>query len=350
MDTVLPEPTDVTTTDAHAGYGSGTGATGRMKAIIQDTYGAADVLELRDVDRPVVGDRDVLLRVNAAGVHPGDWHFMTGTPYVMRTVAGVRAPKARVRGTDLAGRVEAVGASVTQFQPGDEVFGTCNGAFAEYACATEDQVVRKPSNITHEQAAAVPTSGFTALQGLRDAGKVQAGQKVLIIGAAGGVGTFAVQLAKAFGAEVTAVCSTTKLDLVRAIGADDAIDYTRGDFADGVNFYDLILDTAGNRSLSHLRRALAPKGTLVIVGGEGGGHWFGLGRQLRALVISPFVGQTLRTFIAKPRHDDLEYLRRVIEAGRVTPVIDRTYPLADAPDAIRYLSEGHATGKVVITV
>jgi NADPH:quinone reductase-like Zn-dependent oxidoreductase len=321
-----------------------------MKAIIQDRYGSADVLELRDIDRPVVGDREVLLRVHAAGLHPGDWHFMTGTPYVMRTVAGVRAPKARVRGTDVAGRVEAVGASVTRFHPGDEVFGTCSGAFAEYVCATEDQVAPKPSNITDEQAAAVPTSAFTALQGLRDAGKVQAGQKVLVIGAAGGVGTFAVQLAKAFGAQVTGVCSTTKVDLVRAIGADDVIDYTRDDFADGIRFYDLILDSAGNRSLSHLRRALAPRGTLVIVGGEGGGRWFGLGRQLRALMISPFVGQTLRTFIAKPRHDDLEFLREVIEAGKVTPVLDRTYPLAEAPDAIRYLAEGHATGKVVITV
>jgi NADPH:quinone reductase-like Zn-dependent oxidoreductase len=321
-----------------------------MNAIVQDTYGAPDVLELRDIDRPAVGEDDLLVRVQAAGVDQGVWHFMTGQPYLMRLGVGFRAPRARVRGSDVAGRVEAVGANVTQFQPGHEVFGMARGSFAEYACARQDKVAPKPANLTFEQAAAVPVSAVTALQGVRDKGKVQSGQKVLIIGAAGGVGTFAVQLAKAFGAEVTGVCSTTKLDLVRSIGADHVIDYTRDDFADGGRRYDVILDTAGNRSLSHLRRALTPKGTLVIVGGEGGGRWFGVGRQLRALMLSPVVSQRLGTFIAKVNSEDLLALKELLEAGKVTPVIDRTYPLAEVPDAIRYLHEGHARGKVVITV
>jgi 2-desacetyl-2-hydroxyethyl bacteriochlorophyllide A dehydrogenase len=322
-----------------------------MKAIVQDTYGPPDVLELRDIDKPAVGDDDVLVRVHAAGVDAGVWHLMAGLPYLMRiTGSGLRAPKARVRGQEVAGRVEAVGANVTQLQPGDEVFGVCSGSFAEYACARENKVAPKPANLTFEQAAAVPISAVTALQGLRDKGKVQPGQKVLIIGAAGGVGTFAVQLAKAFGAEVTGVCSTTKLDLVRSIGADHVIDYTRDDFADGVRRYDLILDTAGNRSLSHLRRALTPRGTLVIVGGEGGGRWFGIGRQLRALMLSPFVGQRLRMWIATVRKGDLQFLKELIEAGKVAPVIDRTYPLSEVSEAIRYRHEGHARGKVVITV
>ena len=320
-----------------------------MKAIVQDIYGSPEVLEFRDIDRPVVGDDDVLVRVHAASVDAGVWHLMTGMPYVIR-MSGLRGPKVRVRGQDVAGRVEAVGVKVTQFQPGDEVFGVCSGSFAEYACAREDKVAPKPANLTFEQAAAVPISAVTALQGLRNKEKVQPGQKVLIIGAAGGVGSFAVQVAKSFGAEVTGVCSTTKLDLVRSIGADHVIDYTRDDFADGVRRYDLILDTAGNRSLSHLRRALTPRGTLVIVGGEGGGRWFGIGRQLRALMLSPFVGQRLRMLIAMVRKGDLQFLRELIEAGRVTPVIDRTYPLAEVPDAIRYMHEGHARGKVVITV
>jgi NADPH:quinone reductase-like Zn-dependent oxidoreductase len=323
-----------------------------MKAVVQDAYGTPDVLDLRDIDKPVVGDDDVLLRVHAAGTHVGDWHAMTGLPYLIRIAGyGLRAPKARVRGTDVAGRVEAVGKAVTQFQPGDEVFGTCDGSFAEYATAREDKVAPKPANLTFEQAATVPTSGFTALQGLRDAGRVQPGQKVLIIGAAGGVGSFAVQIAKAFGAHVIGVCSTTKLDLVRSIGADDVIDYTRDDFAETGQRYDLILDTAGNRSLSHLRRALAPRGTLVIVGAEGGGRWFGgIDRQLRAHMLSPFVGQKLGTFISKGNGEDLVVLKELIEAGKVTPVIDRAYPLSEASEAIRYLEEGHARGKVVITV
>jgi NADPH:quinone reductase-like Zn-dependent oxidoreductase len=323
-----------------------------MKAIVQDTYGSPDVLELRDIEKPVVGDGDVLVRVLAAGVDPDVWHLMTGLPYLVRIMGyGLRAPKTRVRGRDVAGRVEAIGRNVTRLQPGDEVFGICEGSFAEYANAPEDKVLPKPANLTFEQAAAVPISAITALQALRDKGEVQPGQRVLVIGAAGGVGAFAVQLAKAFGAEVTGVCSTTKADLVRSIGANHVIDYTRDDFADGEHLYDLILDTAGNRSLSHLRRALAAKGTLVIVGGEGGGRWSGgFDRSFRALMLSPFVGQKLRMLISPERNEDLQSLKELIEAGRVTPVIDRTYPLSGAPEAIRYLAEGHARGKVVITV
>jgi NADPH:quinone reductase-like Zn-dependent oxidoreductase len=275
---------------------------------------------------------------------------MTGLPYLGRLVIGLRAPKARVRGQDVAGRVEAVGERVTRFQPGDEVFGTCHGSFAEYATARPDKIAPKPANLTFEQAATVPSTGTTALQGLSNIRKVQPGHKVLIIGAAGGVGSFAVQIAKAFGAHVTGVCSTTKVDLVRSIGADDVIDYTRDDFAEKGPRYDLILDTAGNRSVSHLRRGLAPRGTLVIGGGEGGGRWFGVGRQLQALMLSPFVSQRLGTFIAKQNGEDLLVLKELIEAGKVTPVIGKTYPLSEVPDAIRYLEQGHARGKVVITV
>jgi NADPH:quinone reductase-like Zn-dependent oxidoreductase len=321
-----------------------------MKAIVQDRYGTADVLELKDIDEPVVGDDDVLLRVLAASAFIGDWHIMTGLPYLGRLVIGLRAPKARVRGQDVAGRVEAVGERVTRFQPGDEVFGTCHGSFAEYATARPDKIAPKPANLTFEQAATVPSTGTTALQGLRNKRKVQPGHKVLIIGAAGGVGSFAVQIAKAFGAHVTGVCSTTKVDLVQSIGADDVIDYTRDDFAEKGPRYDLILDTAGNRSVSHLRRGLAPRGTLVIGGGEGGGRWFGVGRQLQALMLSPFVSQRLGTFIAKQNGEDLLVLKELIEAGKVMPVIDKTYPLSEVPDAIRYLEQGHARGKVVITV
>jgi NADPH:quinone reductase-like Zn-dependent oxidoreductase len=321
-----------------------------MKAIIQDKYGSHDVLELRDVPKPEVGEDDVLLRVHAAGVDPSVWHIMTGLPYAVRLAYGLRAPKVRVRGMDVAGLVDAVGGNVTRFKPGDEVFGGCDGAFAEYASARQDKLVPKPANLTFEQAAAVPVSAYTALQGLRDKGRVQEGQKVLIVGAAGGVGTFAVQLAKAFGAEVTGVCSTTKTDLVRSIGADHVIDYTRDDFADGAHRYDLILDTAGNRSLSHLRRALTPKGTLVIVGGEGGGRWIGGARPIWASMMSPFVGQKLVPLLAKQRREDLLFLTELIEDGKVAPVLDRTFPLSEVPEAIRYVQEGHARGKVVITL
>jgi len=323
-----------------------------MKAIVQDTYGSPDVLELRDIDKPAVGDEDVLVRVHAAGVGAAVWHLMTGLPYLVRISGyGFRKPRIRVPGTDVAGIVEAVGKSVTRFQPGDEVFGECDGSFAEYACARENKLVPRPANITFEQAAAVPDSAHTALQGLRDVGEVKPGQQVLIIGAGGGVGSFAVQIAKALGAEVTGVCSTTKIDLVRSIGADHAIDYTREDFADGRQHYDVILDTAGRRSLSHLRRGLTSEGTLVIVGGEGGGRWFGgTDRQLRALMLSPFVRQNLRTFVSMPKIEGLVELKELMEAGKVTPVIDRTYTLGEVPAAIRYWEKGHARGKVIITV
>ena len=323
-----------------------------MKAIVQDAYGSAEVLQLREIDIPLIGDDEVLVRVRAAGVDQGVWHMMAGMPYLIRIAGfGLRVPKNPVRGYDVAGHVEGVGENVTDFDPGDEVFGTCNGSFAEYACARADRLVLKPANLSFEQAAAVPISGYAALQAVRDQARVRPGQRVLIIGAGGGVGTFAVQLAKAFGAEVTGVASTAKTELVRSIGADHVIDYTREDFADGRNRYDVILDIAGNRSLSHLRRALAPEGTLVIVGGEGGGKWLGgIDRQLRAHVLSPFVGQKLATWISKERKEDLEALRELLEAGKVTPVVDRTFPLSEVPEAIRYLRNGRARGKVVITV
>lgn len=320
-----------------------------MRAIVQDRYGSADVLALRKIDRPVVGKDEVLVRVHAAGMDPGVWHLMTGIPYLMRLFGtGFFAPKARVPGMDVAGRVEAVGENVTAFRPGDEVFGAGNGSFAEYACARADKLALKPANLTFEQAATVPISASTALEALRDAGRIQPGQKVLVIGAGGGVGTFAVQLAKAFDTEVTGVCSTAKTDLVRSIGADHVIDYTREEIAGGER-YDLILDTAGNRPLSSLRRALAPEGTLVIVGGEGA-RWLGVSRPLRALLLNPFVRQRLTALFSIVRKENLELLRELIEAGKVTPVIDRTYPLSEAPEAVRQWEKGHARGKSVIAV
>jgi NADPH:quinone reductase-like Zn-dependent oxidoreductase len=323
-----------------------------MKAIVQDTYGSTDVLELRDIDKPEIADDEVLVRVHAAGVDRGVWHLMTGLAYPIRLAGyGLRAPKTPVPGMDLAGVVEAVGKDVTRFQPGDEVFGIGKGAYAEYARAPENKLAPKPANLTFEQAAVVAISGLTALQGLRDQGRVAAGQQVLIIGASGGVGTYAVQIAKALGAEVTGVCGTTKTDLVRSIGADHVIDYTRDDFADGKHHYDLILDIGGNSSLSRLRRALTSTGTLVLVGGEGGGRWLGgLDRQLRALLLSPYVSQKLKMKVPSENYEDMLALKELIEAGKVTPVIDRTYPLTEAAQAIRYMEEGHARGKVVITV
>jgi NADPH:quinone reductase-like Zn-dependent oxidoreductase len=323
-----------------------------MKAIVQDEYGEAnDVRRLEEIDRPEIGDDQVLVRVRAAGVDRGVWHVMTGLPYPIRLAGyGLRAPKTGVRGGDVAGCVEAVGKNVTTLHPGDEVFGICNGSFAEYACAREDKLAPKPESLTFEQAAAVPVSGITALQGVRDHGRVQPGQKVLIIGASGGVGSFAVQIAKAFGAEVTGVCSASKVDMVRSIGADHVIDYARDDIADGGRRYDVILDTGGNRSLSQLRRALTPRGTLVIVGAETGERWLGVSRQLRALVLSPFVGQKLGTFITSENNKDLMVLKELIESGQVTPAIDRTYPLSEVPAAIRYMQDGHARGKLVIAV
>jgi NADPH:quinone reductase-like Zn-dependent oxidoreductase len=322
-----------------------------MKAIVQDTYGSADVLNVRDIEVPVAGDDDVLLQVKAAGVEIGVWHVMAGRPYLLRIMGfGLRKPKVSVRGRDVAGVVEAVGKNVTRFHPGDEVFGTADGSFAEYASAPETRLAPKPANLTFEQAAVVPISGGTALQGLRK-GHIDPGQKVLIVGASGGVGSFAVQIARSFGAEVTGVSSTGKMDFVRSLGADDVIDYTREDFADGTRQWDLILDTGGRRSLSDLRRALTPKGTLVIVGGEGGGHWLGgFDRNLRSGLVSLFVPQRLTMLASKERGQDFDALRKLIEAGKVTPIIDRTYPLSEAPEAIRYVVEDHARGKVVIIV
>jgi NADPH:quinone reductase-like Zn-dependent oxidoreductase len=323
-----------------------------MKAIVRDTYGSPDVLELRDIDKPEIGDDEVLVRVHAAGVDRGVWHVMMGLPYPIRLAGyGLRVPKNPVIGSDVAGVVEVLGKNVSRFQSGDEVFGIGKGSYAEYVCAREDKLAHKPANLTSEQAAVVAISGLTALQGLRDHGRLEPEQKVLVIGASGGVGTFAVQLAKAFGAHVTGVCSTTKVDMVRSIGADHVIDYTREDFAEGDQRYDLILDIGGNSSLSRLRRALTPKGVLVITGGEGGGRWLGgTDRQLRALMLSPFVDQKLGTFVSKENHEDMIVLKELIEAGKVAPVINRTYPLSEVPEAIRYLEEGHAQGKVVITV
>jgi NADPH:quinone reductase-like Zn-dependent oxidoreductase len=323
-----------------------------MKAIVQDRYGTADVLELRDIDQPAIGDDDVLVRVHAAGVHIGDWHVMTGLPYLLRIIGfGLRAPRARVRGTDVAGTVAAVGRHVAHVRPGDEVFGTGDGAFAEYARARADTLAPKPATLTFAQAAAVPTSACTALQALRDVGGIRPGQRVLLVGASGGVGLFAVQLAKAFGAEVTGVCGTAKVELVRALGADRVIDYTREDFTLSGRRYDLILDLGGNRPLAQLRRALAPRGTLVLVGGEGGDRWTGaVGRSVRALAASPFVSQRLRGVLGTAKTADLRFLKELVEAGTVMPVLDRTYALRDAPDAMRRLAAGHARGKLVVTV
>jgi NADPH:quinone reductase-like Zn-dependent oxidoreductase len=323
-----------------------------MEAIVQDVYGSTEVLALKDIAKPEVGNKEVLVRVHAAGVDRGAWHLMTGRPYLLRIAGyGLRRPKNPVRGRELAGVVEAIGADVTRFRPGDAVMGIGEGTFAEYARAREDKLVPKPASLTFEQAAAVPISAGTALQAVRDQGKVQPGQTVLVIGASGGVGTFAVQLAKTFDADVTGVASTAKVDLVRSIGADHVIDYTRDDVADGPQRYDVILDIGGNRSLSHLRRALVRQGTLVLVGGESGDRWTGgMGRQVLAVATSAFSRQNMRMFINKERSADLQYLTELIDAGKITPIIDRTYPLRQTPEAIRYLEEGHSRGKIVITV
>jgi NADPH:quinone reductase-like Zn-dependent oxidoreductase len=319
-----------------------------VKALVQDRYGNPDVLELRDIARPAPGAGEVVVRVHAAGVDPGVWHLTTGLPYLLRLLGfGLRAPKNPVRGLDFAGMVEETGDGVTKFRAGDEVFGTCEGAFAEYAVAREDLLAAKPARLSFEQAAAVAVSGCTALQGLR-AGRVRPGRSVLVIGAAGGVGSFAVQLAKSAGAEVTAVCSTGKTDLVRTLGADHVVDYTLSDFAPAK--YDLVLDTAGLRSLSRLRRALTPRGTLVIVGGEGGRWLGGVQRVFRAALLTPFVRHRLRGLVSAVRGPDLEELRETIETGRLTPLLDRTYPLADAVAAVEYVHKGHSAGKVVLTV
>jgi NADPH:quinone reductase-like Zn-dependent oxidoreductase len=323
-----------------------------LKAITYHRYGPPEVLELQDVDEPAVGDHDVLVRVRAASANPRDWHFMRGEPYFIRLQAGLRTPKNSLLGSDVAGQVEAVGRNVTRFRPGDEVVAdVVQGGFAEYACVPEDLAVLKPANLTFEQAAAVPLAALTALQGLRDVGKVQPGQKVLVIGAAGGVGTFAVQIAKWLGAEVTGVCSTNKVDMVRSIGADHVVDYTREDFTKGGGRYDVVFQLAGTRSPSDCRRALAPKGTLVLSSGESNGRWIGpVSRILAGIALSPFVSQRLAPFVAKRSGEDLQLVMELIESGEVSPVLDRSYALSEVPDAIRHLEAGHARGKVVVTV
>ncbi|HTG47404.1 MAG TPA: NAD(P)-dependent alcohol dehydrogenase [Actinomycetota bacterium] len=322
-----------------------------MKAIVQDRFGSADVLELRDVPEPVVGDDQVLVSVRAAGCGPDVWHIMAGKPYMVRPIPEVRRAMKAPRGRDVAGVIERVGAAVTGFAPGDEVIGVVEGSFAEFVAGSPAKLARKPAALSWEEAGALPISGVTALQALRDAAEVQPGQRVLIVGAGGGVGTFAVQIAKALGAHVTGVCSGAKADLVHSLGADDVIDYTREDFTDGARRWDVIVDTAGRRPLRKLRRALTPKGTLVIVGGDGGGRWTGgFGRQmLRAPLLSLLTGQRLRPVLAEGNHDDLEILAKMVEDGEMRPVVDRTFALPDAAEAIRYLERGHAAGKVVVT-
>ena len=321
-----------------------------MKAIVQDEYGSADVLRLEDVETPVAGRGEVLIRVVATSAFIGDWHVMTGTPYAIRLVSGLGKPKPRIRGQDVAGEIKAIGEEVTAFRPGDDVFGVGNGTFAEYATARADKIAPKPANLSFEEAATVPTTGCTALQGIRDVGKVQSGQTVLVIGAAGGVGSFAVQIAKAFGAHVTGVCSTSKVELVRSIGADEVIDYTREDIVNGTRHYDLIFDTAGNREVSFMRRAMTPKGTLVLAGGEGTGRWLGMGRVVRAKALSPFVGQKMTNFLSRLKAADLATLKELIELDKIKPVIGSRFTLGEVPAAMAEIGAGHGRGKIVITV
>jgi NADPH:quinone reductase-like Zn-dependent oxidoreductase len=322
-----------------------------MRAIVQHRYGTApaDVLTVERIATPAIAANEVLVQVRAAGVDRGTWHLMAGQPYLMRLLGfGLRGPKNPVPGLDVAGTVIAAGADVTGFRAGDEVFGIARGSFAEYAAARADKLAHKPAGLSFEQAAAVAVSGLAAVCGLR-AGRIHAGQKVLVIGASGGVGSYAVQLAKALGTEVTGVCSTGKTDLVRSIGADHVVDYTHDDFADGRQHYDLILDIGGNSRLTRLRRALTPTGTLVIAGGEGA-KWTGVGRQLRALMLSPFTRQRLTMYISQHRQADLDTLRQLIETGQVTPIVGQTYPLAGLPEAIQHLHAGQARGKIVLTI
>jgi len=334
-------------TRRNAGYPAGEGEL--MRAAVRERYGDAGNLHIAQIKRPQIKGDEVLVKVGAAGLDRGTWHMMTGRPYLMRLVFGLRRPRDPVLGLDLAGTVAAVGGSVTRFHVGDEVFGTGRGTFAGYAAAKETRLALKPAGLSFSQAAVVPVSAVTALQGLRDAGRVQAGHKVLVTGASGGVGSYAVQLAKSFGADVTGVCSTSKMDLLRSLGADHVIDYSRDDFADGGQHYDLILDFAGNPSLSRLRGALTPNGTAVIGGGEQGGNVTGLGRQLRAVAVSPFVGQRLVMFASVQRGADLEHLAGLIHAGKVVPCLDRTFPLDQVEAAMRYLEGGKVRGKVAIT-
>ena len=322
-----------------------------MQAIVSTEYGSPDRLRLEEIATPVPEPDGILIRVRAASVNPYDWHVIRGEPYVGRLLGmGLRRPAELRRGVDAAGTIEAVGENVTAFQPGDEVFGRCGGAFAEYVLGDVATIVTKPARLTFEEAAAIPIAGVTALQALRDHGNVQAGHRVLINGAAGGVGTFAVQIAKSFGAHVTGVCSTRNVELVRSLGADDVVDYSANDFSRSEEAYDLILDTVGNRSLKDLRRALTRSGTLVVVGG-GGGRLFGPITQLvRALVLGRFASQHVKPLMAKIQKADLELLKELVDEGKLTPVLDRTYPLRETAEAVRYLEGGHARGKVVITI
>lgn len=326
----------------------------RMKAMVYCEYGSADVLKLEEIAKPVPAEDQILVKVHAASLNPLDWHYLRGIPYLMRIETGLRKPKGMRLGVDYAGTVEAVGKKVTQFKPGDEVFGGKNGAFAEYVAARADGAAAlKPANVTFAQAAAVPIAAITALQGLRDKGHLEPGQKVLINGASGGVGTFAVQIAKSLGAEVTGVCSGRNAAMVRTLGADHVIDYTKEDFTKGAQRYDLILDNVGTQPLLGFRRVLTAKGICVLIGGGGPdeGRWIGpMSRPLKALFLSPFVSQTFVMMLADMNNKDLAYLAELMQSGKVTPVIDRTYPLSQVPEGIRYLEEGHARGKIVISV
>jgi NADPH:quinone reductase-like Zn-dependent oxidoreductase len=326
-------------------------STTTMRAIAQDEYGSADVLHMTQLPRPEAAANEVLLQVRAAGLDRGTWHLMAGLPYLMRPVVGFRRPRNPVPGLDVAGVVAAVGPGVTRFAVGDEVYGFGKGTFAEYAVARADHLAPKPQNLSFEQAAVVPVSACTALVALSQVADVQPRQQVLVIGASGGVGSYAVQLAKAFGVEVTGVCSPAKVDLVRSLGAQRVLDYTRDDWADGSHHYDLVLDIGGRPTLSRLRRALTPDGTAVLVGGEDGGNLTGgMNRQLRAVALSPFVKQRLKTFVAGQKTSDLEQLTGFIEAGQVTPSTDQAYPLDQAPEAMRRLEAGEVRGKIAITV
>ena len=325
-----------------------------MNAVVYDRYGTADVLRVERVEKPLPNDNQVLIKVRAAAANPLDWHYMRGSPYIVRVFgAGLLKPKVGRLGADVSGEVAAVGKDVTQFKPGDEVFGVGSGTFAEYVRASQKRIALKPANVSFDQAAGVPVAAITALQGLRDKGKVHAGQKILINGASGGVGTFAVQIAKAFGAEVTGVCSTRNVELVRSLGADHVIDYTKDDFTKTREQYDVIYDTVGNRSMRELRRALIPKGVAVMIGGgaPGTGNWVGaLVQPVKALLYSPFVSQKFVFFVADVTREDLSVIGELMTAGKVRPIVDRTYPLSQTADAIRYLEQGHARGKVVIAV
>jgi NADPH:quinone reductase-like Zn-dependent oxidoreductase len=322
-----------------------------VRAVVQDRYGTTEALEVRDVGKPAVaGDEDVLVRVHAAGLDQGVWHLMTGTPLPVRLMFGLRAPKTAIRGWDVAGHVEEVGAAVTRFAPGDAVFGTCDGSFAEYACTDQSKLAKAPANLDLAHAAALPASGQTALQCVRDHARVEPGQKVLVLGAGGGVGSFAVQLAKVFGASVTGVCSTSKTGLVRSLGADDVVDYTQEDVTARDERYDVIIDTAGNRPLGRLRRVLTPRGTLVIIGAEVPGLLGGMGRSFRAVALSPFAAQSFKMLLSTTKAEDLEALRDLVEAGKVTPAVNATYPLAEAPQAIRDMRDAKILGKAVIVV